>query len=206
LFEASAPAVRIAALVDHVGDTPRDTAGAEIAGVRLPDIALGSVPMRLAPGDGTVGLHVALRGDTVRARWSVSAAAVRWLRDSGGPRTSDVDRVVWRVLSGIQALDLSAQLSGTLAAPRLSVRSNLDRAVSEGLRAAVGEEIAAAERRLRTQVDRLAEERAAPVRGRIADVEKNVNRIIAEQRGQVEQVQRDLEQRLRELTRGIRLP
>lgn len=207
VFEGSAPAVRVAAMLDHVRATPRDTAGAEIAGVRLPGFALPSLPVRLEPGEGTVGLRVALRGDTVRARWSVAASAVRWERDTaGGAAPSDVEAIVWRVLSGIRSLDLAADLSGTLQAPRLSVRSNADRAIADGLRAAIGEEVAAAERRVRAEVDRIAEERAAPVRARVAEVEREAAARLAAERGRVEQVERELEQRIREVTRGIRLP
>jgi uncharacterized protein (TIGR03545 family) len=206
VFQGSAPAVRVAALLDHVRATPRDTAGAEIGGVKLPAFALPSLPVRLEPGEGTVGLRLALRGDTVRARWSVSAGAVRWMRDSAAPPSSELERIVWRVLSGVRALDLSAELGGTLAAPRLSVRSNLDRALADGLRAALGEQLAGAERRLRGEVDRLADEQAAPVRARIAELERDVTRQVSGERTRVDQVERELEQRLRELTRGIRLP
>ena len=206
VFTGSAPSVRVAALVDHVRPTPRDTAGAEIRGVRLPGFSLPSLPVRLEPGEGTVGLRLALRGDTIRARWSVAADAVRWVRDTAAPPPSDVEAIIWRVLSGIKALDLAAELSGTLEAPRLSVRSNLDRAVADGLRAAIGEEVAAAERRLRAEVDRIVEERTAPVRARVAEVEREAAERIAAERARVEQVERELEQRLRELTRGIRIP
>ena len=117
-----------------------------------------------------------------------------------------MEQIVWRVLSGISRLDLSADVRGTLVSPRLSVRSNLDDAIAQRLRAVVGEEVAVAERRLRAEVDRLVEAQAAPVRARVAAVTSEVSGRIAEQKGRLDQAQQDLEQRLREITRGIRLP
>lgn len=205
-FSATAPAVRIGAVLDHVRGTPEDTAAATIDGVSLPALALPSLPVRLDPGQGTVALSFALKGDSLRAHWGVRSSAVRWVRDSAAPAGSEIEQMVWRVLSGIPTLDLSTELGGTLASPRLSVRSNLDDAIAQRLRAMVGEEVAVAERRLRAEVDRVVEERAAPVRARVAAATSGVNDRLAEQKGRLEQTQQDLERRLREVARGIRLP
>lgn len=205
-FEATAPAVRVAALLDHVGDTPRDTAAATLAGVRLPDFALPSLPVRVAPGKGTMALSFALTGERIRARWGVRSDAVRWTRDSAAAAKSPLEEIVWRVLSGMHDLDIVAEVSGSLAAPRLAVRSNFDRALAERLRAVVGEEVAAAERKLRAEVDRLVEEKAAPVRAQVSSLTGEVSGRIAEQRAQLDKAHKDLERRLRELTGGIRLP
>src|SRR6266508_1751124 len=149
---ATAPGFRVGALLDHVRPTPRDTAAASLAGVALPPLRLPALPIRLEPGVGTVALSFSVQGDQVRARWTVQSDRVRWTRDSGGGRAaspSPIGDLVWRVVSGIPALEVSASLTGTLARPQLAVSSNLDRAVSERLRAAAGAELAAAERRMR---------------------------------------------------------
>jgi hypothetical protein len=110
------------------------------------------------------------------------------------------------VLDGVRTLELDAEVRGTLAAPRLVVRSNLDRVLADALRAVLGEEVAAAERRLRAEVDRLVEQHAAPVRARAATLEQEGRARVAEYTERVDRAQADLEQRVRELTRGIRLP
>jgi hypothetical protein len=206
VFQAAAPGLRVGALLDHVRPTSYDTAGARLDGVALPALALPGLPFRLEPGRGAVALQVSFRGDTVRARWSLRSDAVAWRRDSLLARGGDVERVVGRVLQGVRALEVEAELRGTLAAPRLAVRSNLDRALAAALREVLGEAVAAAERRLRAEVDRLVEPRSAPVRVRAAELEREVETRMAEHTRRIEQVQRDLEQRLREVTRGIRLP
>ena len=208
-FDASAPALRVGALLDHVGAVARDTAAGTIGGVRLPAIDLPGVPLTLEPGAGDVTLAFALTGDSLRARWSVRAGAVRWTRDStAGGETSTLDQLITRVLQGIAQLDLSAEVRGTLASPSLSVRSNLDEAVATRLRAELGEEVAAAERRVRAEVDRLVDDKVTPVRARVTAVTDSASARLNAQRTRLEGAQRALEQRVRELTRlpGIRLP
>jgi uncharacterized protein (TIGR03545 family) len=205
LFQASAPAVSAGALLDHVRPTPRDTAGATVQGVRLPTLPLPSLPVQVDPGQGTVQLGFALRGDTIRARWAVQASRVRWTRDSSAPR-SPMGDLLWQTVSGIEGLDVSAGVTGTLAHPRLSVRSNLDEAIAARLRAMLGAEVAAAERQLRADVDRQVDARAAPVRAQVTAAQAEVTGRLAEQRTRLDQAQKRLEDRLREITRGVRLP
>jgi len=196
LFQASAPAVTAGAMLDHVRPTPRDTAGATVQGVRLPVLPLPSLPIQVDPGEGTVRLGFALRGDTIRARWAVQASRVRWTRDSGAQR-SPMGDLLWQTLSGIGSLDVSAGVTGTLAHPRLSVRSNLDEAIAARLRAMLGAEVAAAERQLRADVDRQVDAKAAPVRAQVTATQAEVTGRLAEQRARLDQAQKRLEDRLR---------
>lgn len=205
LFQASAPAVTAGAMLDHVRPTPRDTAGATVQGVRLPAIPLPSLPVQVDPGEGTMQLGFALRGDTLRARWAVRASRVRWTRDSAAPR-SPMGEILWQTVSGIGGLDVSAGVTGTLAHPRLSVRSNLDEAIAARLRAMLGAEVAAAERRLRAEVDRQVDAKAAPARAQVTAAQADIAGRLAEQRTRLDQAQKRLEDRLREITRGVRLP
>ncbi|MGH7613464.1 MAG: hypothetical protein ACREMW_05380 [Gemmatimonadales bacterium] len=204
-LEASAPSVSIEAQFDHVRAPPRDIAGGRVRDVALPAIRLPSLPIRLAPGRGDVSLGFALYGDSLRGRWHVTAPAARWQRDSGaaGGQTADL---VWRVLSGIGQLELTAELSGTIDHPQLHVRSNLDQAVSDQLRAVVGEEVAAAEARVRAMVDGFADAQVVPVRAQVARVTTDVIARLQQQRQLLDAAQQQIEQQLRRLTRGIRLP
>ena len=188
--------------------TPHDTAGASLADIKLPGFTLPAFPIRLEPGPGVVTLGFAYYGDSLRASWGVKSDQVRWVRDTTGPTGStgsELGELVWRVVSGISKLDISASLAGTLERPRLAVSSNLDRALSDRLRAVLGEEIAGAERRLRAQVDTLVENEAAVVRARAAAITGNIPQRLGVEQAQLEQVQHALEQRVKELTR-LRLP
>jgi hypothetical protein len=191
-------------MLDHVRGTPEDTAGATVESIRLPAFQVPSLPLRLDPGDATTQIGFNLRGDTIHARWAVRSSNVQWARDSGLPRTL-VGDLIWRTVSGISQLEVEARVSGPLAHPRLAVRSNLDQAIASRLRAVLGEEIAAAERRLRAQVDALVNAKVAPVRARVTELQTQVLDQVAQQRGRVDELQRSLEQRLRELV-PVRLP
>ena len=197
----AAPGFRLAALLDHVRPTPHDTAAASLVGVALPSLPLPSLPMHLEPGAGTVGLSFAMQGDQVRARWTVTSDRVRWVRDSAGAGSA-VGDLVWRTVSGIATLQMSASLAGTLDRPELAVSSNLDRAIAERLRTMAGAEVAAAERRMRAQVDSLADGPVNAVRAQIATLGGDVTKRLGAQRARLDEARRALEQRLP----GLRLP
>jgi uncharacterized protein (TIGR03545 family) len=208
-FAATGPSIRIGALVDHVGAESRDTAAAEIGGVRLPTVAIPGLPLRLDAGRGTLGLSFALEGDRLRGAWRVRAPAVTWARDSGAARGSDVQQLVERVLAGIGDIDLEARLGGSLGEPLLAVRSNLDDVLAERLRAVLGEEVAAVEAGLRARVDSAVGTHVTAVRARVTAVSDEAAQRLGVERAQIDQVRQALEQRLRELTRtlpGIRIP
>jgi hypothetical protein len=116
-----------------------------------------------------------------------------------------VGDLIWSTVSGISDLELEARLSGRLDRPALAVRSNLDQAIASRLRAVVGEEVAAAERQVRDRVDALVKDKVGSVRAEVSTLETQANAQIAQQRARLDGLQRQLEQRLRELTR-IRLP
>jgi uncharacterized protein (TIGR03545 family) len=196
LFAAAAPAIVAGAMLDHVHATARDTAGATVQGVRLPVLQLPSLPMRLDPGQGTTQLGFTLKGDTIHARWAIRSTHVTWARDSAVP-SSTVTDLLWRTLSGISDLQVDAGVTGTLSAPRLVVRSNLDEAIAGRLRTMLGEETAAAERRLRAEVDRQVDPAIAPVRARVTALQTEITARLAQERARLDKAQKDLEARLR---------
>ena len=204
LASATGPQVTAGAMLDHVRGVPLDTAGASVGGVPLPSFQVPGLPVRLDPGSGTTQVGFNLAGDTVHARFAISSTNVHWARDSG-TANSAIGDVIWRAVSGISSLDLEARLSGNLQHPRLAVRSNLDQAIASRLRAEMGEQIAAADRQVRERVDALVKEKVDPVRAQVNTLQTQANAQIAQQRSRLDEMQKQLEQRLRELTR-IRLP
>ncbi len=202
-FSARGPAVTAGAVIDHVTATPRDSGGAEIGGMALPAITIPGLPLRLEPGRGTVGLSFALDGDRLRGAWRVRAPATSWVRDSAAPRGSDIQRLVERVLTGIDQIELAAELGGSLAAPRLSVRSNLDAVLSQRLAAVLGEEVATAERKLRAQVDSAVAPQLAAAGQRLTALSDDAAQRLGVERTQLAEAEQLLEQQLRQVTRGI---
>lgn len=204
-FQLKSPTVSADAMFDHVHDTPRDAIGGTIQDVSIPDIRLPGLPIRVTPGRGDLTLGFALYGDSLRGRWQVLAPRAAWQRDSGSAGGPAAD-LVWQVVSHIDRLDLIAELDGTLSQPQLHVRSNLDAAVADGLRAAIGDKVAAAEATVRARVDRFADSSIAPVQAKVAQVKTAATNQVAQARRAIEGAQQQLEQQLKKVTGGIHLP
>ena len=204
VFGATGPQLAAGAMLNHVRAIPVDTAGATLGGITLPAFEVPGVPLRLDPGAATTQLAFALSGDTIRARFAIRSTNVRWTRDSGFAK-STIGNLIWQAVSGISNLDVESRLSGPLHHPDLAVRSNLDQAIASRLRAVLGEQVAAAEKQQRDRVDALINDKVGPVRARVNDVQTQAQAQVAQQRARLDELQKQLEQRLRELTR-IRLP
>ncbi|HET7468964.1 MAG TPA: TIGR03545 family protein [Gemmatimonadales bacterium] len=199
----------VGAIVDHRTSTVRDSVAARLRGVQLPAFGIPGLPFRLAPGAGSVNLNFLRRGDQLAGRWAIGSNQVSWALDSAGAR-SQLEQVVWRVLSGLKQLDVSAELGGTVTAPKLSVRSNLDDALAERLKAVVGEEVAKAEAMARAKVDSLVNDKVQPVKQRITALQADATKRVGDQQAQLDKVQAELEAQLKRLTAslapGIKLP
>jgi len=204
-FELRAPTLSADAMFDHVHDTPRDAVGGTVQDVSIPDIHLPGLPLRVVPGKGDLTLGFSLSGDSVHARWQVLAPRAAWQRDSGGAGGAVAD-LLWQVVSHIDHLVLSAELSGTLSKPQLQVRSNLDAAVADGLRAAIGDKVHAAEATVRARVDRFADSAAAPLGAKVTQVKSQAAAQVGDARRVIEAAQQRLEQQLKKVTGGIRIP
>jgi uncharacterized protein (TIGR03545 family) len=192
----------IGAIVDHRTSNVRDSFAAKLRGVKLPSFDIPGLPFRLSPGTGSAALTFLLRGDQLGGRWAIGSKQVGWGLDSTGAR-SDLEQVVWRVVSGLKQLDVTAQLGGTVKAPKLSVRSNLDDAIAQRLKAVVGEEVAKAEAMARAKVDSLVSDKVEPVKQRIAAIQADATKRVGDQQQQLGQVQAALEAQLKRLTAGL---
>ena len=78
--------------------------------------------------------------------------------------------------------------------------------MSDRLRSMIGAEVDAAESRLRVAVDRFADEKVAPVKAQVTALTTQVNERVQQGRQALEAAQQQVEQQLRRLTGGIRLP
>ena len=193
----------IGAVVDHRTASVRDSVSARLRGVKLPSFDIPGLPFRIAPGTGAANLNFALRGDRLLGRWSIGSDQVSWALDSAeGPR-SDLEQVVWRVVSGLKQLDVKAQVSGTIKAPKLSVRSNLDDAIAQRLKAIVGEEVAKAEALARAKVDSIVADKVEPVKLRVAAVQADATKRVANEQARLDKVEADLQAQLKRLTGGL---
>ena len=196
--------IEVAAVIDHVNpDRVRDSASARLRGVQLPSLTVPGLPFTLDPGRGAARLDFALRNDQLSGRWSVASDQAAWALDTAGRRLNELERIVWRVVSGLRELSVDARVSGSLRSPKLAVSSNLDRAIAQRLEAVIGEEVAKAEKMVRAKVDSLVEARVAPVRRQVADVRMQAEQRLATEEKRVEDVERQLQAELKRLTGGL---
>ena len=196
--------LQVAAVMDRAGGRTRDSVTAVASDVAIPAFALPGLPMRVEPGKGASRLDFVRNGNRVAMRWMLNSSSVQWLPDSARTRTlNTVEALVTRVVSGLEELDVTARLTGELRAPAIAISSNLDRAVAARLREVAGEEIAKAETRARAAVDRIVDERTAPVRTRVAELRAESERRVEEARLRLAEEQQRLQARLGELTGGL---
>ncbi|HEX2611250.1 MAG TPA: hypothetical protein VHK68_09575, partial [Gemmatimonadales bacterium] len=200
---SSLGSIDVKAVIDHLSARTLDSATAELRGIELPTFSIPGVPFRVTPGVGSSDLAFSLRGDQLFGRWAIRSNQVRWGADSTAHSLNDLERVVWRVLSGLNTLAVSAELRGTVRSPQLSVSSNLDQAISQRLKAVIGEEVAKAEQRVRAKVDSLIGEKLDQLQRQVASVRSEANARVAGEKQQVAQAQDELNAQLKRLTGGL---
>jgi len=203
-------------VLDHVGGRIRDSLGVIASGVTLPNFPLPGLPIRAQLGEGNSRIDVLRLGDRIAARWTMNAPNVRWQRTAaatgststgavaGGVR-NQMEALALRVIEGVDDLNVTADLTGDIAKPTLSVRSNLDQLLAERLRAVGGEELAKAEAKVRAQVDRIVDEKTAPIRAKADSLRAEGEQRVAEARARLDEEKQKLDERLKALlsARGI---
>ncbi len=198
-------AIDVNAVIDHVTARTKDSATARLRGVKLPSFQIPGVPFRVDPGLGSSNLDFTMKagGTQLFARWAISSQQVKWAADTTGRSMNDIERLVWRVVSGLSDLEVVAQLGGSIGSPKLSVSSNLDKAIAQRLQAVIGDEVAKAERMVRAKVDSLVADKVEPVKRQIATVQTEANQRVQAERQRLDQVEKQLQAELKRLTGGL---
>jgi uncharacterized protein (TIGR03545 family) len=194
--------------LDHTRATPTENIVLRAGGVSLPNFTLPGVPLRLNLGKGASTLRFNVVGDSVTGRWTVGAPTPAWSPDTARKRAlNTLESLVTRVLTGIDNVDVTADIRGTTTAPALAVRSHLDRAIADNIKRVAGEEIAKAEAKVRAQVDAVVQRETAALKVKmdkaVADTREQVDQRIAEAQARLDKAKADLAARLKELGGGI---
>jgi len=197
-------ALQVSGLINHTGERMRDSVTAVGSDISLPGFSLPALPLRVEPGKGTSRLDFLRTGNRVAARWTIRSADVRWLPDSvRGQSLNTIEQLVTRVVSGLRELEVTANLTGDIRSPAITISSNLDHAVAARVREVAGEEIARAEARARVAVDRIVDERTAPVRARVAEVRAEAERRVEDGRARLAAERQRLQAQVDALTGGL---
>jgi uncharacterized protein (TIGR03545 family) len=197
-------AISVGASIDHRGPVARDSARVTLQGVPLPAFALPGLPFRLDPGAGSSNLQFAMRGDQVSASWTLRTGNAHWAMDSASASSlGTLESLVWRVLSGLTLLDVTAELRGTLKSPRFSVHSNIDQAIADRVRGILGEELRAAEARVRAQVDSLVSGEIEKARTQAEAATSDLRSRVSSVKQELDSARTQLEARLKALSGGL---
>lgn len=196
--------LRLTGMLDHRSAKPRDVINLQASGLELPGFPIPGLPYRAELGRGATALSLSLDGDQLGAKWTVASNKLVWTADSiAAKRLNTIESLVARVLTGVTALQMNADISGTLKSPKLAVSSNLDRVVADQLRNVVGAQVAAAEAKVRARVDSLVNEKAAPVKARVADLRANADKRVADARAQLDAEKQKLDAQLKAVSGGL---
>lgn len=197
--------IDVDAVINHITGRTHDSATASLRGIKLPSFDLPGVPFRVAPGTGSSDLAFSMKnaGAELFGRWAIGSQQVRWLADTTGRSLNEIERLVWRVVSGLTNLQVVAELQGSIGSPKLSVSSNLDKAIAQRLQRVIGEEVAKAERMVRAKVDSLVADKIEPVKRQVAAVEAEANQRIQAEKQRLDEVEKQLNAELKRLTGGL---
>jgi uncharacterized protein (TIGR03545 family) len=197
--------IDIGAVINHLTARTHDSASARLEGIKLPSFDLPGLPLRLDPGSGSSSLTFSIinAGAEVLGRWAIGSKRVSWLPDTTGRQLNEIERLVTRVVSGLTDLQVVAELSGSIASPRFSVSSNLDKAIARQLQAVVGEEVAKAEKMVRAKVDSLVADKVEPVKRQVTAVQTQAMKRIQVEKQRLDEVEKELNAELQRLTRGL---
>jgi uncharacterized protein (TIGR03545 family) len=198
-------AIDVDVIIDHVTPRTKDAATARLRGIELPSFDIPGIPFRVVPGTGSSSLDFTMMGGgaELSGRWAIASQQVSWAVDTAGRSMNDIERLVWRVVSGLKDLEVVAELRGSVGSPKLSVSSNLDQAIAQRLQAVIGEEVAKAERMVRAKVDSLVADKVEPAKRQIAAVQAEATQRIQTERQRLDQVEQQLQAEVKRLTGGL---
>jgi uncharacterized protein (TIGR03545 family) len=197
--------IDVGAVINHITARTHDSAGARLQGIQLPSFNVPGVPFRVDPGTGSSSLSFNMKnaGAELFGRWSIGSNKVRWLADTSGRSLNQIERLVYEVVSGLNNLQVVAELGGSIASPRLSVSSNLDKAIAQRLQAVIGKEVARAERLVRAKVDSLVADKVEPVKRQVATIQSEATQRIQAEKQRLDEVEKQLNAELKRLTAGL---
>ncbi len=219
--------VRVFGLLDHRTAPIRDSIDVFLRGVSLPSLDLEALGARLNLGNGSTALSLERNGDRISARWTWRSGDATWERlnsqhptSNAQPAASDTELqigsqewaedLLWRSVSGIRDVEIDVQVGGSIERPTLAVGSNVGRVVAQSLRRELGREIERTEAEIRARVDALVQEHVARAEGALDDLQAKLTDEIAPLTAQVTELEEQLEQEIRNLTRrlpgGLRIP
>ena len=211
--------IRVGGMISRLGAVAVDSLDAQLVGVGLPSADIRQLGAHLALGTGSMEIFLARRGEELLARWHVTSDSVAWRRlgadtTAAAPAAQNLrigsqawaDALLWRTVSGLRSVSIDARFSGTVSAPRVDISSNVGEALAASLQREVGAELRRLEARARAEVDRAIERPLAEARAKLTQLRSGVEARVTEAETRLAAVKEELEAKVRELTQQLPLP
>jgi uncharacterized protein (TIGR03545 family) len=184
-------AVNVNGTIDRVRpDDPRDTFRLRLAGAPVHDLALsrgGAAPVTLAQARADLAVDGARAGDALDVTLKADLSGAHFAVPEAQGQAA---RALGSALAGVRTAKVEADVTGTVNAPKVRVRSDLDRIVADAVRGLAAERVKALEADLTAAIRDRAEARLADARGDI-DALDGDGGVLGERRAELEAVLKD---------------
>ncbi len=111
-------------------------------------------------GEGKVNGVFTLKGDNINASIDIELTGIKLPESDKNDETKSMVASLW---AGVDSISVTAKLTGTLEKIDMSVTSNIDKTLSDRLAKLYGEKIAEVQNKIRSEVDRLTNDKKAEV-------------------------------------------
>lgn len=179
----AARALRLDGAIDRVDPAhPDDRARLKVTGARVKGLALsrGRLPVTLAEAAADLSVDARRRGDALNADLKADLAGARFVAEGA---SGEAGKALVQALAGVRAAKVEATVTGTVAAPRVAVRSDLDRVLAGAVRGVVDARVEALEGEVRDAIAKRVEERLADARQGVDALDGGVGGTLTERRG-----------------------
>jgi uncharacterized protein (TIGR03545 family) len=124
--------------LDATGETPKESVRFLFSGVPLAGQSLGDLggPVRIGEGTGQVNASLEGRGEKIQGTIDLSAPSLRLDHTATGGGNARLNALVHDVLANVTQADVIVGVSGDVAAPQLSIKTSLDKALAQGVQQA----------------------------------------------------------------------
>ena len=190
--------IDLAGTFDHVrADAVEDSVVFSVTGYRAKDMELvggGALPLTLAKGVVDLSIDARVTGPGTAAEALAATIDVGLSGASlvvGEGAKASTAKIAAPALAGVKKVGIGAQVTGTLARPKIKISSDLDTVLRDAVTAAGKAQVAALEKELKAEISARLNERLKGVQGEIAGVQQQIGKQLTARSGDLERVLKD---------------
>ena len=194
------------AIFDYRNEMSLETYDVNFTGFSMANTQLSKskmLPNKVKSGTGSILTSLKLEGESINGKIKFIGNKLLFEFKKEKPQKNTMDRIIYDVLQSIKRVEFIADVSGTAGDLDFKLSSNLDNAISKGLKASIAKEIEAAKRKIekridkevskyRAQLDDVVKEKEEQLQAEIAKYQKKVD----EQKAKVDEKKKEIEKKI----------